>query len=383
MFNSLFSIGFRPFFLLATLHCIIYPILWASQFVELFSLPTMTLEPLNWHVHEMIFGFGGSLLAGFLLTASANWTGKSPWTGKYLVYLFIFWIVERIALFSTFSSLTIKILSLPFILYLIILLFITLKDSPKQRNVFIPLMLIFAIGKFLHLHFSLVQNFEQATTFHQVGLGMIRFIVLLIAGRVIPFFTRKRLPDLNINVPNAINLLALAPVFILIFEPFLNTQIRTGLYILALITNSIRFGYWLPHKLLQVSILGILPIGIFWILIHFALKILQTVHTDLTITDLPTHALMVGGLGTIALGIMSRVSLGHTGRYIEADLPIFFSYILINCAAFFRVVTPILSIDFLNLSITLTAICWLSAFLVHLFKFFKIWTSPRPDGKAY
>lgn len=379
--KSLLSISFRPFFLLASLIAVFNPILWVLAYQGNVTLPLYASDPLFWHSHEMLFGFSGALIAGFILTASANWTGSKPYQGKYLVFLITLWVIERCAYFLVVPKYYTLILMNLFYPVLLIMLLLKLWNFPRQKYVFIPILLGFALASFIHSwgYYYGSESFEISGK--EMAIGLIRFIVLLIAGRVIPFFTRSRIKNVSIEVPMAVNLLSLVPTFLLIvpWPQDMPKVLMVTILSIAFIANITRQYYWKPFVTVSVPILFILNIGIFFISLEFLFQIIGFFNDVVHSTNAALHLLLAAGLGVIAIGIMSRVSLGHTGRIIHADNWIKLSYLFIVLGSCFRVFIPIFLPDHYGHGLHLAVCLWSGGFAIYFIRFFNILTTPRPD----
>lgn len=381
-FRPLFSIAFRPFFLLTALAAFLFPTLWASYYSGHIEIDAIFFDPLSWHAHEMIFGLTGALMAGFLLTAAANWTQSKPYSGKYLILLSFCWITERILILSKLNPFYILIAAQLFFIILFFLLLFQLKNHPKQRNIFIPIFLAFCIAKYLFLYGAYSYNPEMQEAGKVMALGLIKVLILLIAGRIIPFFTQKRFSHLKINIPMPIQALSVLPVLLMAIPLPLMQEgpVRIFLLIVALIFNSLRLGMFLPHKSAKEPMLAILNIGIGWMIIHFLLELTAAMNLDLFFYQASLHSFSTGVLGSFAIGMMARVSLGHTGRKIIADKSILSAFACVQIGALARVFLPLLPVEY-NSTLHISSGLWSLAFLIFLIKFTPILIRPRPDGK--
>lgn len=379
----LLSISFRPFFILAALLAVLGPFLWVCIYSGHISLPLNNVEPLFWHGHEMLFGFSGALIAGFILTASANWTSSAPYQGRYLLLLILLWLMERFSYFLPLHVNVSFVLMNLFFPTLVVMLFYKLRNFPKQKYVFIPILLVLTSGKFLHSWGHLFTN-EQFEYFGKhIGSGLIRLIMLLIAGRVLPFFSRKRIKGLEINVPNWVNFMSLIPVAILIipFPEVMPKEIRAVIYLWAILSNTIRQGMWQPHRAFKIPIIFVLHVGVMFITWGLFQELLGLYYEQVQFSQAPLHMLLVGGLGVIGVGIMTRVSLGHTGRVIKADKWIQLIYLCITFGAIIRVGGPLFFPELYFKSLYLSAALWTLGFVVFLLRFVGVLASARPDGK--
>jgi len=149
-FGALLSISFRPFFLLAALIAVINPIVWSLVYRGDLIIALSSFDPMFWHAHEMLFGFSSAIVTGFLLTASANWTGTRPYRGVSLALLIILWMGERLVYFLPVGNIATIFMMNLFFPTLMIMLLRKLWDFPKQKYVFIPLIFMFFLSKLMH-----------------------------------------------------------------------------------------------------------------------------------------------------------------------------------------------------------------------------------------
>ncbi|MDA8793395.1 NnrS family protein [Bacteriovoracaceae bacterium] len=383
--SPLLSISFRPFFILAASIAAINPVLWVFNYLGQLSLPLPVVDPLFWHAHEMIFGFTGALIAGFILTASANWTNSEPYQGKALLILILSWIIERCSYFLPLNEKYLFVLMNLFFPILWFMLLRKLWRFPKQKYVFLPILLGITIGKLFHSYGSLysIDSFEFSG--REVAVGLIRFIVLLIAGRVIPFFTIKKIKGVKIDLPRWINPISLLAILTLAFPWPESTSkfVLVSILSVAIIANISRQIMWKPLSTLKIPILFILHIGIAFINLELILKVIGIFDDQVHYTQAALHMLLAGGVGVVGIGIMTRVSLGHTGRVIMTDLWTKIAFISIISGSILRVLVPIYYSDYFVQSLYIASCMWTIGFLIFLFRYFGILISPRPDGKIY
>ncbi|MFG1501189.1 NnrS family protein [Halobacteriovorax sp. XZX-3] len=383
--RALFSISFRPFFLMAGLMAALNPIIWVLSYLGHIDVPLNSLDTIFWHSHEMLFGFCGALIAGFLLTASANWTGSRPYQGKWLAFLLLIWGLERLAYFIPLGPSSLLINLNLFFPTLLIMLLVKLWHFPKQKFVFIPLLLGFSLSSFLHTWGNLFQEAVVADYGRDLAIGLIRFIILLIAGRVIPFFSRSKISNISIDVPNWLNLLSLGSVLMLavLWNQDNLSAINLAILIIAIVSNCFRQYLWRPLATISIPILFILHIGIALINLELILRFVGIFNMRVNETNAALHLLLAGGLAVVAIGIMTRVSLGHTGRSIQADTWTKLSYLLIIIGALTRSLIPIISSQYYFTSLYVAVLFWCGGFAIFLLKYFKILIAPRPDGREY
>ncbi len=382
--NPLWSIGFRPFFVLALLMAIITTPIWVLHITGLSSFDFSPLSPNQWHANEMIFGFLVAAVIGFLLTASANWTGVRGPHGNTLLIGFFLFLFTRIIFWTTpFDSLGIYKWIGALVPLLVVLhlakLFIQTKNN-RNLILIVPLSMLI-VGQFLILSSKYNLGYELA-------LYSVRFLVVVIAGRVIPFFTKNALgmqPKWNHPVLEKLTILT---VFLLIFEPFyyhsgLGRQIWIALTTLALLLNTYRLVNWRFFPSYKVKILFILYIAYLWLPIHFFFNLAS--HFDwLSQVGKPTlHSLAYGCMSIMILGIIHRVTLGHTGRKIQASRFAQIGYVAIVLGSFIRVFGPLLKPEYYIFWLKSSGTLWVLAFLILSFEIFPMLISSRIDNKEY
>ncbi len=367
--HPLFSLSFRPFFLLCALQAIIIPILWVANLSGKLNFNGALLPALQWHSHEMIFGYTLAVVAGFLLTASANWAGKKPFSGPTLMLLVFFWLLDRLSLFLPSKEFAL-IFTLPFILYFLFLTWQMLKSNPKNRNFFIPTLLLFFVAKSMMTFGAYFNRFDVVTLGKDLGIQLILLIIVYFAGSVFPFFAAKRLPHLNIKVPPIITKLALIScVLLLLPKSLITTELYSALCFLALIFNTIQFLSWKPFRSFSQPLIIILYFGFFWILSYLLFNSL-TAFSLFSHLDQPSlHLLTMGGLGGVSLAMMCRITLGNTGHKLIMSRSTFLIFLFLNSSIFFRVLIPTFIENTYSISLYGSLLLWLSAFSIFIFEY--------------
>jgi uncharacterized protein involved in response to NO len=379
----LFALGFRVFFALAGLSALILIVLWNAIFKG-----TLTAENYFsntfWHAHEMLLGYSVAVIAGFLLTAVKNWTGRPTLTGGQLAGLALLWLYGRVVPFyeGLLPDSLIALIDFSFLPALAYHISKPILQSKHYKSlVFIGLILLLAFGNAL-IHLE-VLGFKENTAWKGIQLVVATIIVLILimAGRVFPFFTERGLmgtiiirnPSLdNLSIATAIN------VFGLEYFEVSGTTLALAALIAAL-ANIARLSGWYVQKIWYVPLLWVLFSGYSWIILGFILTIFSAY--SLVSPSLALHAFTLGGIGVLTLGMMARVSLGHTGRVLRASNAIAIAFVLINVAAVFRVLAPIVIPAWYDVLIYVSMLSWLLAFSLFAFVYGPMLTSPRVDGQ--
>lgn len=374
--SPLFSIGFRPFFILASLLALINPAMWASNLIKGFELP-LYVSPLFWHGHEMLFGYTSAIIAGFILTASANWTKTKPYLGLPLITLSLLWITERVIYFIDLKPIATLVFTNVFYPVLIVMLFFKVKDHSKQRNVFIPLLSLIFLSSLTHSYGYLFSNEDLEISSLGIGVSLITLLLFLIAGRVLPFFTRSK-TGIEVNVSSLVHKLSLLPLLLLCL-PIDNLYYLSIVLSIACMTNSYRNYLMLRKEAFKVPMLLVLHSGLFFLTFSLFIRLLSLYFPEINDNREVIHLTLVGGLGLISLGIMTRVSLGHTGREIKASKLTIVAYASIFIAAILRSFVPYFFPDYYDIGVYVASKFWSLGFIIFVITYGKILTIKRAD----
>ncbi|WP_031432787.1 NnrS family protein [Methylomarinum vadi] len=384
VFNyPLFAMGFRAFFALAGLSALLLIAVWTSVFDG--SLKTDNyFSPTYWHAHEMLLGYSVAVIAGFLLTAVRNWTGIQTVTYDRLAGLFFLWIYGRIVPF--YSELLpdplIALIDFSFLPLLAYFVGQPILRAGLYKNLgFVALLLIMTIGNGL-VHGEIL-GFSENTAWMGLNLvvAVIITMILVIAGRVFPFFTERGLKGVIAIKNPLLDSLAIAAtltVFILLLAGVSGGYLTLAA-VAALLLNVTRALGWYDPRIWFVPLLWVLYIGYAWVMLGFVM--LSLAAYQIVAPSLAIHTFTVGGIGVLTLGMMARVSLGHTGRVLRVSNAMAFAFVLINLAAMFRAVLPSIFPNWYGNLIMLSTYCWLAAFSLFALYYSPILTTPRIDGK--
>lgn len=368
---------------MAGLSALILILLWNAIFKGEWGAPNY-FAPNYWHAHEMLFGYAVAVIAGFLLTAVGNWTGKPTVTGEKLAYLSLLWLYGRIVPFyaNLLPDILIALIDLAFLPLLAYYVTKPLIESQQYRNlIFTGLLLLLAYGNGLIHSEMLGLQAHSATAGLQLVVGSIVVLILVIAGRVFPFFTERGLPGtLAIRNPQFDNWAIASAVLVFGLELFGVSGTFLALPALfAVVVNIARIAGWYVQRVWYVPLLWVLYAGYGWIVLGFALTALSAY--ALIQPSLALHAFTLGGIGVLTLGMMSRVALGHTGRSLRVSNAIAIGFVLINVAAFFRIVMPIAMPGWYSTFVYWSTLSWLAAFSLFVLVYLPMLTTPRVDGK--
>jgi len=376
---ALWNLGFRPFYLLAGFFAAVSVLCWVAQFGGWLGSRVYLGDP-RWHAHEMIFGYAFAVLVGFLFTAGRNWTNRPTPTGMPLAAIAVLWLAGRVLVLGPWPFLAAAADS-AFAIAATAGLAVPLVASRNRRNYFfIPLLLgLGAANLAFHLAMAGVIDFPVQRGL-QAGLDLILFAITVMAGRVIPMFTANAVPGTNavrlVWLERIVLGATLALLAVDLFE--LPPVTIAAIAALAGVAHAARLLLWKPWVSAGRPILWILHLSYAWIPVHLALRLLAAF--ELVSASLATHALTVGAIGGLTIGMMTRTSRGHTGRPLQATASETASYVLVHLAAAARVFLPLLDAELQLTSIVVSGILWSSAFALFTVTFWPILTRPRLDN---
>jgi len=381
---ALFAKGFRPFFLLAGLFALAIVPSWLLFFFGVLSVDGY-LDPLSWHAHEMIFGFVVAVIAGFLLTAVGNWTQRETLTGMPLLALTALWVLGRISMLCAqqlpFSLAA--VLDLAFLPLLIMALARPLIASRNFRNypLLIVLAVLFACNAVMHAQALGLLPMGSARKASLVAVDVVLLVVLIIIGRVLPTFTRNATKVADIRSHTALDTACLVSMVALgVSDAVLpHSTLAIGAAALTAILAIARAWHWGAMHTLKHPLLWVLHLGYGWLVLGLGLRAVAGL--GYISASLATHALTVGVIGTLTLGMMARVALGHTGRMLSASRTMVCAFVALNFAAAARALAPWLHPSWHLASLWIAAALWSVAFLLFVACYAPVLWSRRVDGK--
>lgn len=380
---ALFALGFRPFFLLAGLAALLLVPLWAVLWSSGTGAPGY-YGGIAWHAHEMLFGYTVAVVAGFLLTAVRNWTGVDTVTGGGLAALAALWLAGRIMPFLAAPAGLIAAVDLLFVPALAVAIgmpLLRVRSKQPHNLIFIGLLTLLLVGNVLmHLPALGLADTWRAGT--DLALGAIVILVAIVAGRVVPFFIERGLqggvqPRQWRAVEIAAIVTVVAWILAKLFAPGSGWHVAAAG--LAAVVHGIRVAAWHVRPLWRVPLLWVLWLGLAWLAVGFLLDALGA--AGLVMPSLATHAFTAGTIGVLTLGMMARVSLGHTGRPMRSARAIDVAFGLVNAAAVVRVLLPLIVPGAYAGWIHLSATLWALAFLLFVGVYAPVLWQPRVDGR--
>lgn len=361
----IFTQAFRPFFPLAALFTAISVMAWIAGLSGAMPLPA---QATLWHAHEMLFGFAVAIIAGFALTAAANWTGKQTTKPWELAMLCALWLAARVTAFvpaTTELTITAAIDSLFLPGVALIMTRVLLKTGNQRNYMFIPFLWGLSLVN-ISYHLSLYNGHaDVARILLSLTVYLVGFLMVFMGGRVIPFFSKKRCQYTPKQWPWLNWLSTLSSLFAgLTIVALPMSNLAAGMATIAGISSLLRLALWRPWLAWRVPLLWILHIGYGWLAAAYLLAAL-THGGWLSPSNLAIHTLMAGGLGCLGLGMITRVSLGHSGRPLETSRIMMMTFVLMVLAGLVRVSNYLPTSWSGITSLTLSAILWSAAFLLY------------------
>lgn len=381
---ALFNLGFRPFFLGAGIFAVVSIVLWISVYFFHGSVNITHITISQWHAHEMLYGYGMAVVAGFLLTAVKNWTGIQTLYGKPLMVLFMLWCIARgLFLFGTAFLPWAAAADMLFGLFLIgaVARPIIKAKQWKQLAVVIKVILLWVGNLVFYLG---CYGILTSGMLYAINGAVLLFIslILMIGRRVIPFFIERGVEEkIQLKQYKWLDISILA-VFVALFLNVIFIQVANLTSLLAWVLfalNGYRLRNWHTAGIWQVPLLWSLYLSAWLINIGFLFYGLQALNSTLSILTL--HIFTIGGIGLMTLGMMSRVALGHTGRDIRKPSRwMGFAFAGIVASVLFRSLVPMLSTQHYANWVLLSAIFWILGFAVFVAVYAPILLKPRTDG---
>jgi uncharacterized protein involved in response to NO len=367
--SAFLSYGFRPFFLGAGVVGAAAVPVWLLVFTGWLVLPS-TLPPPLWHGHEMLLGYGTAALAGFLLTATPGWSGQAPISGVPLALLAGLWLLGRVAMAAGAGApLVAALIDLAFLPALAVALLPALRAAARRNLVVLPILgglLLADLGVQLD---ALGPLPGLGTPSLRLALDLLVLLIALIGGRIVPAFTANAAIDraalLALGVLTVADLAAPGPV-------------SGAIAVLAALVHGARLQGWWTRSILAQPIVWVLHLGYAWLVLGLVWKGVVEV-TDLVAPGSAVHGLAVGAVGTMTLAVMSRATLGHTGRTLRAAPATVASYVLASVAAVLRLAAALLDGPLLLPCLILSGAAWSLAFVLFLVVHTPMLLRPRAD----
>jgi uncharacterized protein involved in response to NO len=376
---ALWNLGFRPFYLLASAFAAISVALWVLQYSGVIAGGLMSGSA--YHAHEMLFGYAIAVIVGFLLTAVRNWTQRETPAGGVLAAIALLWVAGRVLMVTPYA-LAAGIVNALFPLAGAIAIAIPLFASGNKRNYFFVALLAGASVAVFMFHLSSMGSIAlPARASLQAGLDIVLFVVAVVAGRVIPMFTNNGVPGAGATRKAWLETASLAAVLAVLALDVARVGgvVLAGVAVAAAALHLARLWLWHPWRTLRTPLVWVLHAAYAWIPVHLALRAVSEM--GWIPAPLATHALTIGAIGGMTIGMMTRTARGHTGRPLVADGAEVIAYALVHLAAVVRVLVPLAIPVAYFWAVVASGVMWSLAFALYFVRYWPILTKPRIDGK--
>ncbi|MGB5604998.1 MAG: NnrS family protein [Gammaproteobacteria bacterium] len=380
------NLGFRPFFAGAIVLACITMLVWSGLSVFGWQWHQTAMPAVTWHAHEMIFGYGMAVIAGFLLTAVKNWTGIQTLSGIPLLALFLLWLCARIALLAG-TGVALELAAIAdclFIALLVVALAVPVVRVRQWRQMGILSKLFLLLLSNLLFYAGVLGLYPDGTRAGLYsGLYMIMALIFAMARRVLPFFIEKGIESPVALINRAwLDMASLVLLVLFWIADILKPDTLPVAILAALLCllHAMRLAGWYAAGLWHKPLLWVLYTGYGALVIGFALKAAVPVFG--IAPYLPLHAFGYGGIGLFTVGMMARVTLGHTGRNVfEAPAVLFWIFAILGAGAVIRVVFPLADPQHYLLWIGLAQLFWIISFALLLVVLLPMLVKPRVDGQ--
>jgi uncharacterized protein involved in response to NO len=382
--QTFFSYGFRPFFVSAAVFAALSVLVWIGEYTNIIA-HIGAIDPVTWHAHEMIFGYLSAVLAGFTLTAVANWTGRAAVSGTPLILLFVTWLAGRIgmalALTGSIPLLVIAVIDVAFIPFFALLFGREVIAGGNKRNlVVVAAVSVFGIAN-LMFWLNAIDAFDN-DLWIRLALGTIGLLIALIGGRIIPAFTGNWLKaqDQKVSIPDmgsldkAALLLTGTSALFWTFLPY--SLITATLLVLAGCALLLRLSRWSGSRTMSEPLIAFLHVGYGFLGLSFVAIGLGIWLPGLVPRSSGLHLLTAGTIGLMTFVVMTRALLGHTGRPLVTSPAIAIALFLIFGGALLRAAAPFAPSLYVPL-VAFSGVAWSGGFLIFAVQFGPMVVQPR------
>src|SRR5690606_25397255 len=381
-FSVFLSLGFRPLYICGCAWALISVAIWIFA-PALIPAPFFAVA---WHAHEMLWGFIATIAVGFLLTASATWTGFNPMKGLPLALITLFWLCARLAyLFGGDAAfMTGLALESLFFGYSAVCLLKVMLQGKSRRNYGIPFLVLgLGASNVLFLLATLQGDYLLVIERFNTGMLFMAVLTILIARRVIPFFAGRMVPGLDIPMLAGSGRVQLVVGSLAIIAGLsgLQTAMAAALAVVGTI-GLYQVWRWKPHAVLHKPMLWILYFGYLGLglgLLAAAAHLFGLGGSFLARDAAHVHIIGMGGFAVLIIGMVTRTALGHTGRPLALDAAMLASYWFMVLAVFLRL-AALLPTSFAGPLLHATATAWILSMGLYLYRYIPILIRPRADA---
>ena len=361
--HPVWALGFRPFYLVAAIFAALSVPVWVLQYA---GIVPPVLRGSVWHGHEMLFGFAIAVIAGFLFTAVRSWTRQPTPSGGALMAIVVLWIAARVLAFTPWATAA-AVANALLLLAVAAGIGVPLVRSGNRRNYFFVALLLLAAAAVVGIRL-------------RVGLDVVLFIVAVVAGRVVPMFTNNGVPGAGATRNRLVEWAALGSVLALLVVDVIEVPDSATIVVAAVaaVAHGVRLALWKPWRTGSNPLVWVLHVAYAWIPIHLALR--AAASAGLVADTLAIHALTVGAIGGMTLGMMTRTARGHTGLQLAGGRAEVACYGLVTAAAVVRVAGPMLAPSAYFATVVVSAACWSAAYATYAVRYGPLLLRARADG---
>ncbi len=380
-------LAFRPLFLGGTLFSIITIAWWSYFWLNPFNWQPYG-GPIWWHGHEMLFGFGASIVVGFLLTAVQTWTGVSGLRGRPLLFLALAWLLGRLLL-AFGAALPLWVVMAGDMLFLILaaiaMAYPVFKAKQRQNMIFVPILAVLALLNGLS-HWGVVTNQPEMAQLSLHGaIMMFVLIISILGGRVIPFFTANGAGVEKKPPIRWLEIVSIASIMLLVAIAFIGfnkapKNLTLTVSSIAAIANGWRFLRWNGQHCAKIPLLWSLHLSYAFIPLGFIVLALYAAGYTASLSA-ALHCFTAGAMGGMILAMISRVTLGHTGRPLQPPKLMSVGYIAIIVGAILRVIFPGWFPEGSSWAIGFAGGLWILGYGIYVFYYGPMLVSTRADGR--
>lgn len=378
-------LGFRHFYSLAAIFAVIAIPLWLLS-LNGASYTGGYLSGLFWHSHEMVFGFALAVMSGFLLTAVRNWTGLPTPTGLPLAALAVLWVAGRASIVTGPPILAV-VVDFAFLPLLIVAIARPIIENRNRRNYKIVALLVLIALTHGVYHSASMGPLPAWLAYTSViaAMDLITIVLAIIAGRVIPAFTKNAVPESNPRRAGWLEVLCFGSLVLIAGTRIagdwvaIPVTVPTALLVIAAVSHAARLSLWQPHLTTNNTLLWMMPAAYSWLPIALVLRALA--QYSVVGEAAWIHALTTGAISGFMLAMMMRSSLGHTGRPLVASGLDMSAFLLLQLAAIVRVAAGFLSASVYEPAVILSGAIWTLAFFTFLLRYLPMLMRPRIDGR--
>jgi uncharacterized protein involved in response to NO len=381
--HPLWLVGFRPFFVLACLAGMVLPVLWALIFTGAVAPPRLTITIVQWHAHEMFFGFGWAVLGGFLLTATKNWVQVRGYHGGALMYLVSAWLFERLGMWfqGEWPALLFRLSNNLFLVSVVAMVLWTLirfrdTDSYRDNGFFVVILPAFLAAKYLML------TGNHMSVGWSMAIGLFRMAFLVMLERTLTQFMKNAF-GVGILRSAGLDLTIKGLGLVLVFESLLPPAGSAWIGLALALLLGLRFAFWKPQLAFRRLDIGIMYLGYLALVAQLLVSFGQTVLGQVWVGTVAVHVFSFGVMGLIIPAMLVRICKGHTGRKVVFDgLDKSVLWVMI-LGLFVRIVAPQFAPAAYAAWIHLAACCWFVCFTVLAARYVPFLFQPRVDGKVH